>query len=42
MGFSFAIKDLKEVNTGKQEITLDLQLIIDWRDSRLTCGNDVS
>ena len=35
----FDVKDVKEINLDTQKITLDIQMIARWQDSRISCAN---
>ena len=34
----FDVKDVKEINLDTQKITLDIQMIARWQDSRISCA----
>ena len=38
---SFYLSDIKEVNTDHHDATFDAALVIVWRDTRMTCRNQV-
>ena len=35
----FYVNDVKEINLDTQKITLDIQMIARWQDSRTSCAN---
>ena len=37
----FYVNDIKEVNTEHHHVTFEIGLVLGWRDSRLTCKNQV-
>ena len=37
----FYLSDIKEVNTDRHDATFDVGLVISWRDTRMTCRNQV-
>ena len=38
---AFYLSDIKEVNTDRHDATFDVGLVISWRDTRMTCRNQV-